>query len=103
MAAKIASKGYNTECCRGSLLQVIPAAGALIAPVESAAGVKPCYVGKPNPLMMRHALEVLQPKRLDTITIGDRMDTDILAGLKLEHLQHTYMPRFILNGLVPSR
>eukprot|EP00898_Chlorokybus_atmophyticus_P008843 jgi/Chlat1/8960/Chrsp94S08255 len=95
--------------------EVIPAAGALIAPIESAAGVKPYYVGKPNPLMMRHALEVLQSKRIDTIIIGDRMDTDILAGLEasidsclvlsgvtqLEHLQqYAYMPRFILNGLI---
>eukprot|EP00898_Chlorokybus_atmophyticus_P008839 jgi/Chlat1/8957/Chrsp94S08331 len=68
--------------CLRSANQAIPAAGALIAPVESAAGVKPYYVWKPNPLIMRHALEVLQSKRIHTIIIGDRMDTDILAGLE---------------------
>ncbi len=63
---------------------IVPATGALIAPVELATGSKAYYVGKPNPLMMRHALKLLNSPREETVIIGDRMDTDIIAGIESE-------------------
>ena len=63
---------------------IVPATGALIAPVELATGSKAYYVGKPNPLMMRHALKLLNSPREQTVIIGDRMDTDIIAGIESE-------------------
>lgn len=63
---------------------IVPATGALVAPVELATGCKAYYVGKPNPLMMRHALKLLNSPREETVIIGDRMDTDIVAGIESE-------------------
>lgn len=63
---------------------VTPATGALIAPIELATGSKAYFVGKPNPLMMRHALKRLECKREEAVIIGDRMDTDIVAGIEAE-------------------
>jgi len=60
------------------------ACGALVAPIELAAKTKAYFVGKPNPLIMRHGLRRLNAKREDTIIIGDRMDTDIIAGIETE-------------------
>ncbi len=61
---------------------IIPATGALVAPIELASGRKAYYTGKPNPLMMRSALQKLGCRREDTVIIGDRMDTDIIAGIE---------------------
>jgi NagD protein len=58
-----------------------PACGALAAPIERVTGQLAYYVGKPNPLMMREALRRLDAHSDDAVMIGDRMDTDILAGL----------------------
>lgn len=63
---------------------IVPATGALIAPIELATGSKAYFVGKPNPLMMRHALKQLGVARQDAVIVGDRMDTDILSGLEAE-------------------
>lgn len=63
---------------------MVPATGALMAPIELATGSKAYYVGKPNPLMMRNALKKLECPREVTAIIGDRMDTDILAGIEAE-------------------
>jgi len=63
---------------------VTPATGALIAPIELATGSQAYFVGKPNPLMMRHALKRLGCLREETVIIGDRMDTDIIAGIESE-------------------
>lgn len=63
---------------------IAPATKALIAPIELATGKQAYFVGKPNPLMMRIALRKLNLKREDTIIIGDRMDTDIVAGIEAE-------------------
>lgn len=59
---------------------IIPATGAVAALVYEATGVKPYYVGKPNPLMMRSALRRLNGHSETSMMIGDRMDTDIIAG-----------------------
>jgi NagD protein len=61
---------------------LVPATGALIAPIELCTGSKAYYIGKPNPLIMRHALRVLGCEREDAAIIGDRMDTDIIAGIE---------------------
>jgi NagD protein len=50
--------------------------------IESASGVAPFFVGKPNPLMMRTALNYLDVHSENTIMVGDRMDTDIIAGVQ---------------------
>jgi NagD protein len=63
---------------------LVPACGALVAPIELAAGCKAYFVGKPNPLMMRHGLRRLKVRREETVIIGDRMDTDIVAGIETE-------------------
>jgi NagD protein len=63
---------------------IVPACGALVAPIELAAKTRAYFVGKPNPLMMRHGLRRLNARREDTVIIGDRMDTDIVAGMESE-------------------
>ena len=93
---------------------IIPATKALISPIELATGKAAYYVGKPNPLMMRIALKKLGCVREDTIIIGDRMDTDIIAGIEsgidtclvLTGIsdrdtvrEFPYMPNFILEGV----
>ena len=50
--------------------------------ITKATGVQPYFVGKPNPLMMRAALNKLQAHSETTAMIGDRMDTDVVAGLE---------------------
>lgn len=93
---------------------IIPATGALLSPIELATGAKAYYVGKPNPLMMRHALKKLKSRREDTVIVGDRMDTDIIAGIESEITTalvlsgvsnredipaYAYGPDYILNGV----
>jgi NagD protein len=112
--------GTNPDLTGPSEKGIIPATGALMAPIELATGSKAYYVGKPNPLMMRHALKKLGHRREDTAIIGDRMDTDIIAGIESdietvlvlsgvsrpEHLQaFAYRPRYVLNGVgdIPPR
>ncbi len=60
----------------------MPATGSVAALVSRATGVDPYYVGKPNPLMMRSALNAIDAHSETTAMIGDRMDTDIVAGLE---------------------
>jgi len=60
---------------------IVPACGAMAALIEKASGISPFFVGKPNPLMMRMALNYLDAHSEDTVMVGDRMDTDIIAGV----------------------
>jgi NagD protein len=60
----------------------LPATGSVAALVSRATGVQPYYVGKPNPLMMRSALNAIDAHSETTAMIGDRMDTDIVSGLE---------------------
>ena len=60
----------------------VPAAGAVAALIERATGRTPYFVGKPNPLMMRSALRAIGAHSENTVMIGDRMDTDVIAGLE---------------------
>jgi NagD protein len=59
-----------------------PANGAMAALMEAASGRKPFFVGKPNPLMMRTALNHLGVHSEDTVMIGDNMETDIIGGIQ---------------------
>jgi NagD protein len=61
---------------------IVPACGAMAALIEKASGLPPFFVGKPNPLMMRMALNYLDVHSEDTVMVGDRMDTDIIAGVE---------------------
>jgi NagD protein len=61
---------------------VEPACGAMAALIEKATGVAPYFVGKPNPLMMRMALRFLDSHSEESVMVGDRMDTDIVAGME---------------------
>ncbi len=61
---------------------VVPACGAMAALIEKASGMKPFFVGKPNPLMMRMALNHLGAHSENAVMVGDRMDTDIIAGVE---------------------
>lgn len=61
---------------------LVPACGAMAALIEKASGFSPFFVGKPNPLMMRTALNYLDVHSEDTIMVGDRMDTDIIGGVQ---------------------
>jgi 5'-nucleotidase len=60
----------------------LPATGSVAALISHATGVAPYFVGKPNPLMMRSALNAIDAHSETTAMIGDRMDTDIVAGLE---------------------
>src|SRR5215216_4930530 len=60
----------------------LPATGSVAALISRATGVDPYYVGKPNPLMMRSALNAIEAHSETTAMIGDRMDTDIVSGLE---------------------
>jgi NagD protein len=60
----------------------LPATGSVAALISRASGVEPYFVGKPNPLMMRSALNALQAHSENTTMVGDRMDTDIVAGME---------------------
>ncbi|MFJ6217415.1 HAD-IIA family hydrolase [Streptomyces sp. NPDC092296] len=60
----------------------LPATGSVAALITKATGVAPYFVGKPNPLMMREALNTLNAHSETTTMIGDRMDTDVVAGME---------------------
>jgi NagD protein len=61
---------------------IAPANGAMAALIESASGIKPFFVGKPNPLMMRTALNFLGVHSENAIMIGDNMTTDIIGAVQ---------------------
>ncbi len=93
---------------------IAPATGALVSPIELTTNCKAYFVGKPNPLMMRDAKSILGTKRSKTVIIGDRMDTDIIAGIESEidtvlvlsgvtdekEMQRfAYRPHYVLQGV----
>ena len=61
---------------------IVPATGSVAALISRATGVAPYFVGKPNPLMMREALRAIDAHSQSTVMIGDRMDTDVVAGME---------------------
>ncbi|MDT9689226.1 HAD-IIA family hydrolase [Streptomyces sp. P9(2023)] len=75
----------------------LPATGSVAALITKATGKEPYFVGKPNPLMMRTGLNVIGAHSETSAMIGDRMDTDILAGL--EAGMQTFL---VLTGLTTA-
>ncbi len=61
---------------------IAPACRALVAPIEMATGKQAYFVGKPNPLMMRTGRKMLGCHSAEMVIVGDRMDTDIIAGIE---------------------
>jgi NagD protein len=76
--------GTNSDLTGPSDRGVAPACRAMVAPIEMATGKKAYFIGKPNPLIMRHAIKKLGCTCDETLIIGDRMDTDIIAGIESE-------------------
>lgn len=72
----------NPDVTGPSAQGVLPATGAVAALINEATGRKPYYVGKPNPIMFRSAMNRLGAHSERTGMIGDRMDTDVVAGIE---------------------
>jgi 5'-nucleotidase len=72
----------NPDATGPSVDGPLPATGSVAALISRATGVEPYYVGKPNPLMMRSALNAIDAHSESAAMIGDRMDTDIVSGLE---------------------
>jgi NagD protein len=72
----------NPDATGPSVRGPIPATGSVAALMTHATGVAPYFVGKPNPLMMRSALNAIGAHSESTAMIGDRMDTDIISGME---------------------
>jgi NagD protein len=60
----------------------LPATGSVAALITQATGVRPYFVGKPNPLMMRSALNSIDAHSESTVMVGDRMETDVISGIE---------------------
>lgn len=106
--------GTNPDITAPTEKGIIPATRALISPIEMASGRKAYFLGKPNPLMMRIGLTMLGVDNEDACIVGDRMDTDIIAGIEseidtilvlsgvtdMENIKkYPYRPQYILNGV----
>ena len=106
--------GTNTDLTAPLENGIVPACRALISPIEMATGKSAYYVGKPNPLMMRTGLRLLGVHSHEAAMIGDRMDTDIVAGIETgldtvlvlsgctsrqDVENYAYRPHFILDGV----
>ncbi len=76
--------GTNSDLTSPTENGFVPACRALVAPIELTTQKQAYFIGKPNPLMMRHALNKLDSREEDAVIIGDRMDTDIIAGIESE-------------------
>lgn len=74
--------GTNPDLTGPSEKGIVPATRALVSPIELTTGKQAYFVGKPNPLMMRTARKRLGCSSEETAIIGDRMDTDIIAGIE---------------------
>ena len=72
----------NPDATGPSTAGPVPATGSVAALISRATGVAPYFVGKPNPLMMRAALNAIDAHSETAAMIGDRMDTDIVSGLE---------------------
>lgn len=72
--------GTNPDASFPTPRGLIPGAGSIIAAVATATGVMPVFAGKPEPAMYEISMERLGTTLETTLTIGDRLDTDILGG-----------------------
>jgi NagD protein len=60
----------------------LPATGSVAAMITKATGAEPYFVGKPNPMMFRSAMNRIEAHSESTVMVGDRMDTDVVAGIE---------------------
>lgn len=72
----------NPDPSGPSFWGTLPATGAVAALIQTATGLSPYFVGKPNPFMMRSALRKVDGHSARAVMIGDRMDTDVISGLE---------------------
>lgn len=106
--------GANTDVSGNIENGIAPGCKALVAPIEMATGKQAYFCGKPNPLMMRTGLRLLGCHSAEAVIVGDRMDTDIIAGtesgvdtvlvlsgVSTEETVRTfaYQPSIILSGV----
>lgn len=106
--------GTNSDMTGPSEQGIVPATRALVAPIELATGKSAYFIGKPNPLMMRTGLKMLGVHSAEAVMIGDRMDTDIIAGIETgldtvlvltgctarsDLEQFPYCPKYVLDGV----
>lgn len=106
--------GTNSDLTCPTEDGMIPACRAMIAPIEMASGKTAYFIGKPNPLMMRTGLRILGVHSAEAAMIGDRMDTDMVAGIETgidtvlvlsgvtsreDVNSFPYRPRLILSGV----
>ena len=106
--------GTNSDMTGPSEQGIVPATRALVAPIELATGKSAYFIGKPNPLMMRTGLKMLGVHSAEAVMIGDRMDTDIIAGIETgldtvlvltgctsasDLEQYPYRPKYVLEGV----
>ena len=106
--------GANTDVSGPIENGIAPACRALIAPIEMATGTNAYFCGKPNPLMMRTGLRMLNCHSAEAVMVGDRMDTDVVSGLEsgmstvlvlsgvtsLDLMKtYAYRPSVVLNGV----
>ncbi|MBQ8813729.1 MAG: HAD family hydrolase [Lachnospiraceae bacterium] len=106
--------GTNTDLTGPKEGGILPACRSLVAPIELATGKSAYFVGKPNPLMMRTGLRLLGVHSEETVMVGDRMDTDVIAGIETgldtclvlsgvstreTVATFPYRPRIILDGV----
>lgn len=61
---------------------LVPGCGSIVAAVSAASGQAPTVIGKPEPLLLTMALERMEVEPADSVMIGDRLDTDIVAGAR---------------------
>jgi len=106
--------GTNPDLTGPSEEGIIPACRALVSPIELTTGKYAYYIGKPNPFMMRNGKKILGCRTAEMAIIGDRMDTDIIAGIESEMdtilvlsgvssrktvRQFSYSPTYIFDGI----
>ena len=72
----------NPDATGPSAQGPLPATGAVAALISRATGAEPYFVGKPNPMMFRSAMNRIDAHSEATIMVGDRMDTDVVAGIE---------------------
>ncbi|ASJ73548.1 HAD-IIA family hydrolase [Granulosicoccus antarcticus] len=92
----------------------LPATGSVAALITKATGVTPYFIGKPNPMMFRSAMNQIEAHSESTAMIGDRMDTDVIAGIeagletflvltgstaKSEIERFPYRPKHVVNSI----
>ncbi|NDH65760.1 MAG: HAD family hydrolase [Microbacteriaceae bacterium] len=104
----------NPDATGPSADGVLPATGSVAALITKATGREPYIVGKPNPMMFRSAMNKINAHSESTGMIGDRMDTDVVAGIEaglhtvlvltgiaddVEIAKYPFRPNEILNSI----